>query len=90
MCWKIFFAAVFTLLSVERYLAWREQGTLGLGRRLALALLTLLAIFSKETGYVAPLLIGIAELCRFRPPRRAVLPVFFLQSGAVSHFPRVR
>ena len=77
-------ATVFTLLAVERYLAWREHGTLGPGRRLALAALTLLAIFSKETGYVVPLLIGIAELCRFRPPRRAVLPVFFLQFGAVA------
>lgn len=76
-------SAVFTLLAVKRYLAWREAGTIGLGRRLALALFTVLAIFSKETGYVAPLLIGIAELCRFRPPRRAVVPVLFLQAGAL-------
>ncbi len=76
-------AAVFTLLAVERYLAWREWGRFGLGHRLALAGLTLLAIFSKETGYVVPLLLGIAELCRFHAPRRAVLPVFFLQAGAV-------
>jgi hypothetical protein len=77
-------AAIFAVLAVERYLVWREQGAIGLGRRLILAGLTLLAIFSKETGYAVPLLIGIAELCRFRPPRRAVLPVFFLQFAAVA------
>jgi hypothetical protein len=77
-------AALFTLLAVERYLAWRVQGRLDAGRRLALAGLTLLAIFSKETGYVAPLLMGAAELTIFRAPRRIALPVFGLQAGAVS------
>jgi len=77
-------AAVFTLIAVERYLDWREREALGLPQRLALAALTLLAIFSKETGYAVPLLMGIAELCRFRAPRRAVVPVFFLQLAAVA------
>ncbi len=76
-------AAIFTLLAVERYLAWREAAALGPGHRLALAGLTLLAICSKETGYVVPLLLGIAELCRFRSPRRAVVPVFLWQAGAI-------
>lgn len=77
-------AAIFTLLAVERYLAWREAGVLALPRRLGLAALTLLAIASKETGYVTPLLIGLAELCHFRRPRRGVAAVLFLQLGAVT------
>ncbi len=76
--------AVFALLAIERYLVWRDEGALGPRRRLLLAGLTLLAIFSKETGYVVPLLLGVAELCRFRPPRRAVVPMFVLQLGAVT------
>lgn len=76
-------AAMFTLLALERYLAWRVRGVLGAGRRLALAALTLLAIFSKETGYVVPLLMGAAELTVFRAPRRIAVPVFGLQAGAV-------
>lgn len=77
-------AAMFTLVAVERYVVWRAQGELGSSRRLALAALTLLAIFSKETGYVVPLLIGAAELTLFRMPRRAVVPVLALQAGAVA------
>ncbi len=76
-------AAVFVLLAVERFMVWRARGTLGAGHRVALAGLTLLAICGKETGYVVPLLLGAAELLFFRPPRRAVLPLFFLQAGAV-------
>jgi protein O-mannosyl-transferase len=76
-------AALFTLLAVERYLVWRGQGDLGARRRLALAGLTLLAIFSKETGYIAPVLILVAELTVFRPPRRIVTSVLGLQAGAV-------
>lgn len=76
-------AALFTLLALERFLAWRVRGELGAGRRLTLAALTLLAIFSKETGYVAPLLMGAAELTVFRAPRRLAVPVFALQAGAV-------
>lgn len=75
--------AVFTMLAVERYLAWRVQGEIGAARRLTLAALTLLAIFSKETGYAAPLLMGAAELTVFRAPRRIALPVFALQAAAV-------
>jgi protein O-mannosyl-transferase len=74
--------ALFTLLAVERYVAWRGQGAVGPARRLALVALTLLAIFSKETGYVAPLLMGVAELTLYRRPR-GVAPVFVLQGGAV-------
>ena len=54
-------ASLFGLLAVERYLAWRPEGPLAPGRRAALAALTLLSILSKETGYVVPLLLAVAE-----------------------------
>ena len=55
-------AAGLTLLAVERYLAWRERGPLSRARRLVLAGFTLLAILSKETGYVIPALLVAAEV----------------------------
>jgi len=76
-------AALFTLLAVERYLAWRTEGSFGPGRRAALAGLTILAILSKETGYITPLLMVVAELTLFRSPRGGTVPVFGLQGGAV-------
>lgn len=76
-------ATLLILLAVERYLAWREAGALDLPRRAALAGLTFLAIVSKETGYVTPLLLAGAELCSFRAPRKAIRPAFLLQAGAV-------
>ncbi|HEU5218329.1 MAG TPA: hypothetical protein VFU23_06710, partial [Gemmatimonadales bacterium] len=75
--------AVFAMLAVERFMAWRARGTLGAGHRAALAVLSLLAISSKETGYVVPLLLGAAELTFFPAPRRAVARLFLLQGGAV-------
>jgi hypothetical protein len=82
-------ATAFALLIVERYLAWRERGPLGLGHRVLLALLTLLAILSKETGVVVPALLVAAELLLIAPAipwrRRAgvLTPVLALQAGAV-------
>jgi len=82
-------AAAFTLLIVERYLAWRQGGPLGPWRRAALALLTLLAILSKETGVVIPALLVAAELMLVAPAaswrkRAGVLaPVLTLQAVAV-------
>ncbi len=82
-------ATALTLLAVERYLAWREHGPLGLRRRLALALFTLLAIFSKETGYVIPGLLVAAEVflvapgIRWRRRVAALAPVILWQAGAV-------
>ena len=82
-------AAAFALLTVERYLGWRKEGPIGLGRRAALALLTLLAILSKETGVVVPALLVAAELIVVAPAspwRRRVgtlAPVLTLQAAAV-------
>jgi protein O-mannosyl-transferase len=53
-------AALFMLLAVERYQAWRVTG-FGVSRRVALGVLYLLAIASKETGYVLPLLLLAVE-----------------------------
>lgn len=76
-------SAAFTLLVVERYLAWREQGAIAARRRAALALGTLLAIAAKETGYILPLLLVAAELCIPRGDRRGVAGIFVLQAGAI-------
>ena len=77
-------AALFALLAVERYLEWRQSDGLTLQRRLLLALLTLLAILSKETGYVAPLFLLAAELTLLRRARRTgVAATFLLQAGVV-------
>lgn len=82
-------ATALALLIVERYLAWRTRGPLGLGHRVLLALLTLLAILSKETGVVVPALLVAAELMLVAPAvawrRRigALAPVLALQAGAV-------
>lgn len=82
-------AAGLALLAVERFLAWRERGALGPGHRAALALLTLLAIFSKETGVVIPALLVAAELILVAPAiswrKQASLlaPMLALQAGAV-------
>jgi hypothetical protein len=75
--------------ATDRYLAWRAQGGLGAGRRALLALLYLLAIASKETGYVLPGLLLAAELLVVedgRPGRarwREVRPVFALLAAAM-------
>ena len=82
-------AAALTLLAVERYLAWRKGGPLGSRHRAGLAVLTLLAVFSKETGVVIPALLVAAELILVAPglswraqvPRLA--PVLGLQAGVV-------
>jgi hypothetical protein len=76
-------SAVFALIAVERYLAWRGSVELTAGRRAALAGCTLLAIAAKETGYVVPLLLVAAELCRPRSDRRGVTALFALQAAAV-------
>lgn len=82
-------ATALALLIVERYLAWRAPGPLGLGQRALLALLTLTAILSKETGAVVPALLVAAELLLVAPAvswrRRAgvLAPVLALQAGAV-------
>jgi hypothetical protein len=55
-------AGLLAVVAVERYLAWRAADGLSAGRRLLLALFTLLAILAKETGYVIPLLLLAAEL----------------------------
>ena len=55
------------LLAVERYIAWRRDGPLSPPRRVALALFALLSILSKETGFVLPLLLVIAEVFVIRP-----------------------
>jgi hypothetical protein len=82
-------AAGLALLAVERYLAWRERGPLDSSHRAGLALLTLLAILSKETGVVIPALVVAAELILVAPalPWRKhvsrLAPVLALQGGAV-------
>src|ERR1041384_4548644 len=80
-------AALFVLLAVERYLAWRESGGLGAPRRGALALLYLLAIAAKETGYVLPALLAAAEVLAVadrRPWRdrwRETAPAYLMLAG---------
>jgi len=64
-------ATIFALIVVERYLAWRREGPLSVSRRALLAILTLLSILSKETGYVIPVLCAAAELLVVRPARGA-------------------
>lgn len=81
-------ATALALFAVERYLVWREDGPLLPARRLALAGVTLLAILSKETGYVIPALLVAAELlvvrAAGRPSRvRDLLPTFALQAAVV-------
>jgi hypothetical protein len=82
-------ATALTLLILERYLAWRESGPFGVLRRMGLTVLTLLAIFSKETGYVIPVLLVATEIflvVRGSPWRRRVAelaPVLLLQAAAV-------
>ncbi len=84
-------AALFGVIAVERYLAWRAEGGLTTSRRWALAGLTLLAILAKETGYVVPVLLAAAELTlvgrerRAGPlPRPSAAPAFLLQAGVVA------
>ncbi len=83
-------AAAFALLAVERYLAWRKEGALGLERRVGLAAVTLAAILSKETGYAVPLLLVAAEILLAgrgtggREKFRALAPTMFLQVGIAS------
>jgi protein O-mannosyl-transferase len=57
----------FGLLTVERYIVWRDAGPLTAGHRSILALLTALAIHAKETGYVIPALLVAAEILLVRP-----------------------
>jgi hypothetical protein len=82
-------AALFGMLAVERYITWRAEGTPGAARRIGLAALTLLAILSKETGYVVPLLLAAAEITvvgggtRRTSPVGQVASVFILQAAAV-------
>lgn len=82
-------AAFFVLLAVERYLVWRERADWGAGRRAALALLTILAIAAKETGYVLPFLLAAAELLvvsdrkGWRSRFREAGPVFTMVASAV-------
>jgi hypothetical protein len=82
-------AALFALLALERYIAWRAEGTLSAARRCGLAVLTLLAILSKETGYVIPLLLAAAELTVVRSGNRRrasaaeLAPAFVLQLSVV-------
>ena len=82
-------ATALTLFVIERYLVWRERGPLVLGHRVALAALTLAAIFSKETGYVIPPLLLAAEVFlvrrgdSWRSRFGALGPVLLLQGAAV-------
>jgi len=82
-------ATLFGLLAVERYVTWRAEGALSPARRIGLAALTLLAILSKETGYVVPFLLAVAELTivRTRVPKASsapvVAPVFTLQLSVI-------
>jgi hypothetical protein len=82
-------ATGFALLVVDRYLAWRGAGDLSPFQRAALAVLTLLSILSKETGYVTPALLIAVELIVIRRAAgtswhpHVVVPVFALQAVAV-------
>jgi len=82
-------ASAFALLVVERYLAWRSTGALSPSRRAVLAILTLLAILSKETGYVIPPLLVAVELIIVRQVAgaswrlRSSVPVLALQTAVV-------
>jgi hypothetical protein len=82
-------ATALALLIVERYLAWRGTGPLTPPQRGALAILTLLAILSKETGYVIPALLLAVEFLIVRPGAgtswrlRSVVPGLALQAVAV-------
>lgn len=83
-------AAGFALLAIERYLAWRREGGLHLGHRVALAMVTLAAIASKETGYAIPLLLVAAEFLLagkgtgWRDKCRALAPTMLLQLGVAA------
>ncbi len=84
-------AALFGVIAVERYLAWRAEEGLTTSRRWALAGLTLLAILAKETGYIVPMLLAAAELTLVSRERRAgaalrrsVAPAFVLQAVVVA------
>jgi hypothetical protein len=78
-------AAIFTILCLDRYIVWRIEGPLSGSRRAALAAFTLLAILSKETGYVVPALLVAAEVTVVRSRHRdawhwrQAMPVFWLQ-----------
>ena len=82
-------ATALTLLVLERYLAWRERGALDLRQRVTLAALTLMAIFSKETGYVIPVLLVAADYFlsskseRWRRRAGALASVLLLQGSAI-------
>ncbi len=82
-------ASALGLLVLDRYLLWRDDG-FPARRRLLLAGLTLLAILSKETGVVIPLLLATAELLLVRPARGPswrlgeAVPVLALQALAVA------
>lgn len=77
-------AALFAVLAVERYLAWREGGEVRASRRLLLAGLTLLAMLSKEIGVVVPLLLVAAELSLLSRPRPRLGALYVLQLAAVA------
>ena len=83
-------ATAFTLVVLERYLVWRAAGPLSGLQRWALAVLTLLAILSKETGFVIPALLVAAEVLLAAPLRLPwreriglLTPVLVLQGAAV-------
>jgi hypothetical protein len=77
------------LIAVERYYAWRTVGVLGAGQRILLAVITLLAILAKETGYVIPPLLAAVEVMLFqakgtwRARLREAMPALYLQGVVV-------
>lgn len=77
-------ATLFAVLAVERYLAWRHAGALSSAQRLALAGFTLLAILSKETGYVVPLLLLAARFTVLRSQRGRLGELWLLQGAAIA------
>jgi hypothetical protein len=79
-------ATLFAVLALERFLAWRRAGPLSASRRWALALLTLLAILSKETGYAIPLLLAAAELTVIRAEQG---PGWRVRSAVVAVLPQL-
>jgi hypothetical protein len=82
-------ASLFAILAIDRYIHWRERGALSLRQRGALAVLTLAAILSKETGYVTPALLLTAEWTVVRAGEpllsriRTISSAYLLQAATV-------
>ncbi|NOT09019.1 MAG: hypothetical protein HOP28_12540 [Gemmatimonadales bacterium] len=71
--------AVLALIAVERYVVWRAAGMLTVAQMAALALLTLMGIAAKETGYVIPGLLVLVEVALVTDRHRHARPALLVQ-----------